>query len=56
MAVKTEQKSRVILVYEFIKELLLSEEIEDETLVFLLEQLSEKIKKSRKEDKPFHVY
>jgi hypothetical protein len=56
MAVGAEQKSRVILVYEFIKELILSEEIEDETLVFLLDQLSEKIKNSRKEKQSFHVY
>ena len=56
MAVSTVQKSRIILVYEFIKELILSEEIEDETLLFLLEQLSAKIKKSRKENKSFHVY
>ena len=56
MAVSTEQKSRLILVYEFIKELILSEEIEDETLFFLLEQLSTKIKNSRKENKSFHVY
>ncbi len=56
MSVSTEQKSRVILVYEFIKELLLSEEVEDETLLFLLEQLSEKIKNSRKVEKTFHVY
>jgi hypothetical protein len=56
LAVGAKQKSRTILVYEFIKELLLSEEIEDETLLFLLEQLSAKIKYSRKEKKPFHVY
>jgi len=56
MVVSTDQKSRATLVYECIRELMLSEEIEDETLLFLLEQLSEKIKKSRKVQKSFHVY